>query len=199
DYMTELGFKINQERRLCNTIEEVIEYVQYWSNHRNDLAYEIDGIVIKVDNISQQEQLGFTARTPRWATAYKFPATESVTKITDIELSVGRKGVVTPTAVLEPVFIDGSTVSRATLHNQDQIKALDIRIGDTVILKKAGDIIPKVVRVIEEERTGDESPYEMPTQCPACDSQLVHLDDEVALRCMNPSCPAQLREGLIHF
>lgn len=199
DYMTELGFKINQERRLCNTIEEVIEYVQYWSNHRNDLAYEIDGIVIKVDNISQQEQLGFTARTPRWATAYKFPATESVTKITDIELSVGRTGVVTPTAVLEPVFIDGSTVSRATLHNQDQINALDVRLGDTIILKKAGDIIPKVVRVLLEERTGDEEPYKMPEECPACKTDLVHLEEEVALRCMNPNCPAQIKESLIHF
>src|SRR5699024_8652 len=117
----------------------------------------------------------------------------------DVELSVGRTGVVTPTAVLEPVFIDGSTVSRATLHNKDQIDALDIRIGDTVILKKAGDIIPKVVRVIAEERTGDEEPYKMPEQCPACQSELVHLDEEVALRCMNPSCPAQLQEGLIHF
>lgn len=199
DYMTELGFKINQERRLCSTIEEVIDYVHYWSEHRNDLAYEIDGIVIKVDNISQQEELGYTARTPRWSTAYKFPAMESVTKITDIELSVGRTGVVTPTAVLDPVFIDGSTVSRATLHNQDQIKALDVRLGDTIILKKAGDIIPKVVRVLQEERTGEEEPYTMPEECPACRTQLVHLEEEVALRCMNPNCPAQIKESLIHF
>lgn len=199
DYMTELGFKINQKRRLCSTIEEVIDYVHYWSEHRNDLAYEIDGIVIKVDNISQQEELGYTARTPRWSTAYKFPAMESVTKITDIELSVGRTGVVTPTAVLDPVFIDGSTVSRATLHNQDQIKALDVRLGDTIILKKAGDIIPKVVRVLQEERTGEEEPYTMPEECPACRTQLVHLEEEVALRCMNPNCPAQIKESLIHF
>lgn len=199
DYMTELGFKINQERRLCSTIEEVIDYVHYWSEHRNDLAYEIDGIVIKVDNISQQEELGYTARTPRWSTAYKFPAMESVTTITDIELSVGRTGVVTPTAVLDPVFIDGSTVSRATLHNQDQIKALDVRLGDTIILKKAGDIIPKVVRVLQEERTGEEEPYTMPEECPACRTQLVHLEEEVALRCMNPNCPAQIKESLIHF
>lgn len=199
DYMTELGFKINQKRRLCSTIEEVIDYVHYWSEHRNDLAYEIDGIVIKVDNISQQEELGYTARTPRWSTAYKFPAMESVTTITDIELSVGRTGVVTPTAVLDPVFIDGSTVSRATLHNQDQIKALDVRLGDTIILKKAGDIIPKVVRVLQEERTGEEEPYTMPEECPACRTQLVHLEEEVALRCMNPNCPAQIKESLIHF
>src|SRR5699024_5375182 len=199
DYMTELGFKINQERRLCSTIEEVIDYVNYWSEHRNDLAYEIDGIVIKVDHIPQQEELGYTARTPRWSTAYTFPATVSVTTITDIELSVGRTGVVTPTAVLEPVFIDGSTVSRATLHNQDQIRALDVRLGDTIILKKAGDIIPKVVRVLQEERTGEEDPYTMPEECPACGTHLVHLEEEVALRCMNPNCPAQIKESLIHF
>src|SRR5699024_11917309 len=163
------------------------------------LPYEIDGIVIKVNDLEAQEQLGFTARTPRWATAYKFPAQEAVTVLEDVELSVGRTGVVTPTAILKPVFIDGSTVGRATLHNADQIRALDIRIGDTVILKKAGDIIPKVVRVVTEERTGSEQVYEMPATCPACDNELVHLDDEVALRCMNPACPAQVVEGLIHF
>src|SRR5699024_564159 len=199
EFLQRLGMKVNQSYKKCESIDEVIEYVDYWTANRQELPYEIDGIVIKVDDLADQERLGFTARTPRWAIAYKFPATEAVTKMTDVELSVGRTGVVTPTAILEPVFIDGSTVSRATLHNADQIKALDIRIGDTVILKKAGDIIPKVVRVIEEERTGDEAPYEMPTQCPACDSELVHLDEEVALCCMNPSCPAQLREGLIHF
>lgn len=198
-FLEKQGLKINQNLKKCYSIDEVIDYVNYWTAHRQDLPYEIDGIVIKVDDLADQEKLGFTARTPRWATAYKFPATEAVTKMIDVELSVGRTGVVTPTAILEPVFIDGSTVSRATLHNADQIKALDIRIGDTVILKKAGDIIPKVVRVIEEERSGDEVPYEMPTQCRECDSELVHLDEEVALRCMNPSCPAQLRESLIHF
>ncbi|MEJ8777238.1 NAD-dependent DNA ligase LigA [Pseudogracilibacillus sp. ICA-222130] len=198
-YLQSKGFKINKEFKVCHSMDEVIEYVEYWTEHRNELPYEIDGIVIKVDDLEDQERLGYTARTPRWATAYKFPATEAVTKMMDVELSVGRTGVVTPTAVLEPVLIDGSTVSRATLHNKDQIEALDIRIGDTVILKKAGDIIPKVVRVIVEERTGDEEPYEMPKTCPACGSDLVHLDEEVALRCMNPNCPAQLREGLIHF
>ena len=194
-----LGFKINQEWRKCTSIEEVLTFVQEWTAKRQDLSYAIDGIVIKVDSLAQQEALGFTARTPRWAIAYKFPAMEAVTTLEDVELSVGRTGVVTPTAVLKPVFIDGSTVSRATLHNADQIRALDIRIGDTVILKKAGDIIPKVVRVIEEERTGDEVPYEMPDHCPVCDTELVHLNEEVALRCMNPNCPAQLQEGLIHF
>lgn len=198
-YLREQGFKINNETTYCKTIDEVIAFVEEWTDKRNDLAYEIDGIVIKVDNLEEQELLGYTARTPRWATAYKFPAQEAVTTLEDIELSVGRTGVVTPTAILDPVFIDGSTVGRATLHNADQIKALDIRIGDTVILKKAGDIIPKVVRVITEERTGEEIPYEMPTTCPACDNELVHLDEEVALRCMNPACPAQVVEGLIHF
>ncbi len=198
-YLSTLGFKINKEWKKCRSIEEVIDYVTYWTENRRNLSYEIDGIVIKVNDLRQQEKLGFTARTPRWAIAYKFPATEAVTTIEDVELSVGRTGVVTPTAILKPVFIDGSTVGRATLHNADQIRALDIRIGDTIIIKKAGDIIPKVVRVIKEERTGDEVPYEMPTHCPACDTELVHLDDEVALRCMNPNCPAQLKEGLIHF
>lgn len=198
-YMSELGFKTNKEWQQCQTIEEVIEYVQYWTGNRAALSYDIDGIVIKVDDISQQEELGFTARTPRWATAYKFPAEEAVTTIEDIALSVGRTGVVTPTAILKPVFIDGSTVSRATLHNKDQIESLDIRLGDTVILKKAGDIIPKVVRVLKEERIGEEVPYEMPEQCPACETELVHLEEEVALRCMNPNCPAQLQEALIHF
>ncbi|MFD2132346.1 NAD-dependent DNA ligase LigA [Pseudogracilibacillus auburnensis] len=198
-FLQDQGFKINKEYRTCTSIDEVIDYVAYWTENRRNLPYDIDGIVIKVDDLEQQEQLGFTARTPRWAIAYKFPATEAVTTLVDVELSVGRTGVVTPTAILEPVFIDGSTVSRATLHNADQIRALDIRIGDTVILKKAGDIIPKVVRVITEERTGNEVPYEMPKICPACETELVHLDEEVALRCLNPNCPAQLKEGLIHF
>ena len=198
-FLHELGFKINRESKKCHSIEEVIAYVNEWTEKRAELPYKIDGIVIKVDDLRQQEKLGFTARTPRWAIAYKFPAMEAVTTIDDVELSVGRTGVVTPTAILSPVFIDGSTVGRATLHNADQIRELDIRIGDTVVIKKAGDIIPKVVRVIKEERTGEEVPYEMPENCPACDSELVNLNDEVALRCMNPDCPAQLKEGLIHF
>lgn len=197
--LRELGFKVNNNWERCKSINEVLEYVQKWTEKRNDLPYDIDGIVIKVNDLNQQEQLGFRARTPRWAVAYKFPAVEAVTTIHDIELSVGRTGVVTPTAILEPVFIDGSTVSRATLHNEDQIRALDIRLGDRVIIKKAGDIIPKVVRVLFEERKEELEPYYMPKNCPACDSELVHLDDEVALRCVNPSCPAQLKEGLIHF
>ncbi|MGM8212073.1 NAD-dependent DNA ligase LigA [Virgibacillus sp. W0430] len=198
-YLAALGFKINPEWKRCTTIDEVIEYVSYWSTERPNLSYEIDGIVIKVDDLQQQEKLGFTAKNPRWAIAYKFPATEAVTKLRTIELSVGRTGVVTPTAILDPVQIAGSTVQRASLHNEDLIKEMDIRIGDTVVLKKAGDIIPKVVRVIEEKRTGDEVEFSMPKQCPSCNSELAHLEDEVALRCLNPNCPAQLKEGLIHF
>src|SRR5699024_79729 len=198
EYITSLGLKVNPEWRLCKTIDEVIEYVNEWSEKRPDLNYEIDGIVIKVDQLEQQEELGYTAKSPRWAVAYKFPAEEVVTTLRDIELSIGRTGVVTPTAILDAVKVAGSTVQRASLHNADIIRELDVRIGDTVVIKKAGDIIPKVVRVIEEERTGDEVPFEMPTHCPACDSELVHLEEEVALRCINPNCPAQLKEALIH-
>lgn len=198
-YLSELGFKINEQWKVCETIDEVIDYINYWTTERPNLNYEIDGIVVKVNNFTQQEQLGFTANNPRWAIAYKFPAAEAVTKLIDIELSVGRTGVVTPTAILEPVQIDGSTVSRASLHNADLIDELDVRIGDTVILKKAGDIIPKVVRVMLDKRTGQEEKYNMPHECPACASELIHIEEEVALRCINPDCPAQLKEGLIHF
>ena len=145
DYLDGLGFETNKERQRCNTIEEVIDYVGKWGENRSDLDYEIDGIVVKVDNFEDQEQLGFTAKSPKWATAYKFPAEEVVTTLLDIELSVGRTGVVTPTAILEPVLVAGSTVGRASLHNEDLIKEKDIRIGDTVIIRKAGDIIPEVV------------------------------------------------------
>lgn len=199
EYLTSLGFKINPTWKKCSTIDEVIAYVEEWTVKRPHLDYEIDGIVIKVDSLEQQEQLGFTARNPRWAIAYKFPAEEAVTILHDIELSVGRTGVITPTAVLEPVEVDGSIVSRATLHNEDYILEHDFRIGDTVVIHKAGDIIPKVTRFIEEQRTGEEKKFTMPTHCPVCNGDLVRLDEEVALRCMNPNCPAQIQEGLIHF
>lgn len=199
DYLEKLGFKVNPERRKCTTIDEVIEYVDHWTMNRSQLNYEIDGIVIKVNHLGQQEKLGFTARNPRWAIAYKFPAEEAITVLRDVELSIGRTGVVTPTAILDPILIDGSTVQRATLHNEDFIRDNDFRIGDTVVIKKAGDIIPKVVKVIKEERTGKEEEFHMPTKCPVCSSDLVRLKEEVALRCMNPNCPAQLQEGLIHF
>lgn len=198
-YLSELGLKVNPEWKKVDSIEEVLEFVDYWTNERPHLNYEIDGIVIKVDDIDQQEELGYTARSPRWAIAYKFPAEEVITTLKDIELSVGRTGVITPTAVLEPVQVAGSTVGRASLHNEDLIREKDIRVGDHVIIKKAGDIIPEVVKVLEEQRTGQEKEFFMPDHCPACQSDLVRLDDEVALRCLNPNCPAQLQEGLLHF
>ncbi|WP_138417860.1 NAD-dependent DNA ligase LigA [Aquibacillus sediminis] len=198
-YLKELGFKTNPETKRCDGIEEVIDYVNSWVEKRPNLNYDIDGIVIKVDRLDYQEQLGYTAKSPRWAIAYKFPAEEVVTKLFDIELSVGRTGVVTPTALLEPVKVAGTTVQRASLHNEDLIQEKDIRIGDTVVIKKAGDIIPEVVRVLVDQRTEEQQPFRMPTECPSCGSELVRLEEEVALRCINPSCPAQLKEGLIHF
>ncbi|MCC3358830.1 NAD-dependent DNA ligase LigA [Bacillus sp. REN16] len=197
--LDEAGFKTNPERRKCTNVEEILDYIKEWTEKRPSLAYDIDGIVIKVDSFDQQDELGFTAKSPRWAIAYKFPAEEVVTKLIDIELSVGRTGVITPTAILEPVRVAGTTVQRASLHNEDLIREKDIRIGDSVVVKKAGDIIPEVVNVLVEKRTGDESEFFMPTHCPDCDSELVRLDGEVALRCINPKCPAQIREGLIHF
>ncbi|MBA2876850.1 NAD-dependent DNA ligase LigA [Thermaerobacillus caldiproteolyticus] len=199
DYLQQLGFKTNPARRKCANMDEVIQFIHEWQEKRPQLSYEIDGIVIKVDSFEQQEQLGTTAKSPRWAIAYKFPAEEVVTKLIGIELSVGRTGVVTPTAILEPVRVAGTTVQRASLHNEDLIRAKDIMIGDYVVVKKAGDIIPEVVNVLPERRTGEEVAFSMPTHCPECESELVRLDGEVALRCINPKCPAQIREGLIHF
>ncbi len=197
--LEELGFKVNPERRVFDDIEQVIRFVESWAEKRNQLPYEIDGIVIKVDDIALQEELGFTARTPRWATAYKFPAEEAVTVLKEIEVSVGRTGAVTPTAILVPVQLAGTTVKRASLHNEDMIREKGIMLGDHVVVRKAGDIIPEIVSVLPERRTGKETPFHMPTHCPECNSELVHLDDEVALRCVNPHCPAHIREGLIHF
>ncbi|MDP9725735.1 DNA ligase (NAD+) [Priestia aryabhattai] len=197
--LDELGFKTNRERQTCETIDDVIAYIESWQTQRPELSYDIDGIVVKVDSFDQQAELGTTAKSPRWAIAYKFPAEEVVTKLVNIELTVGRTGVITPTAILEPVQVAGTTVQRASLHNEDLIREKDIRIGDYAVVKKAGDIIPEVVNVIEEKRTGEEQEFTMPTHCPECESELVRLEGEVALRCINPSCPAQIREGLIHF
>jgi DNA ligase (NAD+) len=199
DYLDHLGFKTNKERRKCANVDAVIEFVNSWVERRPNLPYEIDGIVIKVDSLAQQRDLGTTAKSPRWAIAFKFPAEEVVTTLLAIELNVGRTGVVTPTAVLAPVKVAGSTVQRASLHNEDLIREKDIKIGDKVVVKKAGDIIPEVVNVIAEQRTGEEVDFQMPTHCPECESELVRLEGEVALRCINPKCPAQIREGLIHF
>ncbi|WP_191559789.1 NAD-dependent DNA ligase LigA [Metabacillus idriensis] len=199
DFLEDLGFKTNTERRRCESIDEVITLIEMLQEKRANLPYEIDGIVIKVDSIAQQEELGFTAKSPRWAIAYKFPAEEVMTKLLDIELTVGRTGVITPTAILEPVRVAGTTVKRASLHNEDLIRDKDIRLGDYVVIKKAGDIIPEVVNVLLEHRTGEEEEFKMPTHCPDCESELVRIEGEVALRCINPKCPAQIREGLIHF
>ncbi|MFA8438284.1 NAD-dependent DNA ligase LigA [Pueribacillus sp. YX66] len=199
EFLQSVGFKVNPEWKRCETIDEVMTFIDGWFEKRSNLDYEIDGIVIKVDSLAQQLELSTTARSPRWATAYKFPAEEVATKLIDIDLSVGRTGVVTPTAILEPVTVAGTTVRRASLHNEDLIKEKDIRIGDTVIIRKAGDIIPEVTQVIFDRRTGIEQPYSMPDNCPTCGSVLERLDGEVALRCLNPKCPAQITEGLIHF
>lgn len=199
DLLDRLGFKTNKERKRCATIEDVLQYIEGWQEKRPHLPYEIDGIVIKVDNLAHQEQLGTTVKSPRWAIAYKFPAEEVMTKLLSIELNVGRTGVITPTAVLEPVKVAGTTVKRASLHNEDLIREKDIKLGDMVVIKKAGDIIPEVVNVLVEKRTGEEAEFLMPTHCPECESELVRIEGEVALRCINPKCPAQIREGLIHF
>jgi len=194
-----LGLKVNKERRLFTSMEEVIKFVEEWTEKRPNLPYEIDGMVIKVNSYDLQKKLGYTAKSPRWAIAYKFPAEEAVTVLESIEVHVGRTGVITPTAVLKPVVLAGTTVKRASLHNEDMIKEKGIMLGDHVMVKKAGDIIPEVVSVLPERRTGKEQPYVMPDHCPACGSRLVRLEEEVALRCINPKCPAQIVEGIIHF
>mgnify|MGYP002655902114 FL=1 len=199
DELDRLGFKTNHERIRVGDIEGVLEYIEKWTKQREQLSYDIDGIVIKVNDIEQQDEMGYTQKSPRWAIAYKFPAEEVVTTLQDIELSIGRTGVVTPTAILDPVRVAGTTVSRASLHNEDLIHERDIRIGDSVVVKKAGDIIPEVVKSIMERRTEGTLPYSMPTHCPSCDHELVRIEGEVALRCINPKCQAQLVEGLIHF
>ncbi|OUZ19312.1 NAD-dependent DNA ligase LigA [Enterococcus cecorum] len=194
-----LGFKINPNRRICQTVDEIWEYITEYHEKRADLPYEIDGIVIKVNDLNLQDELGFTVKAPRWAIAYKFPPEEAETVIRDIEWTVGRTGVVTPTAVMDPVVVAGTTVSRASLHNMDYIEAKDLRINDHVLIYKAGDIIPEVDHAIVEKREAASTPYPKPTHCPVCGSELVHLEEEVALRCINPKCSAQMKEGLSHF
>lgn len=197
--LASLGFRVNQERKLCQTIDEVWAYIEEYHEKRNALSYEIDGIVVKVNEFELQDQLGFTVKAPRWAAAYKFPPEEAETVVENIEWTIGRTGVVTPTAVMTPVRVAGTTVSRASLHNVDFIQMKDIRLGDSVIIYKAGDIIPEVSSVLVDKRSKESQPYEVPTHCPVCDSELVHLEEEVALRCINPKCPALLKEGLNHF
>lgn len=199
NYMKELTFTVNPHIKKVSSIMEVIEYLKYWNEHRNTLEYDIDGIVIKVNNFNDQDKLGFTVRVPRWAIAYKFPAEQVLTKLKDIEFCVGRTGKVTPRAELDPVRVAGSLVSSATLHNEDYILSKDIRIGDTVCIQKAGDIIPEVVEVKFERRQGNEKRFEMITHCPICNTELIKKDSEAAYFCPNIHCDARNIEGLIHF
>ena len=195
----DLGLPVNPNFKLCKTIDEVVDYIMYWEEHKQDLPYEIDGIVIKVNSYSLQEEIGSTQKSPRWATAYKFPEEELATKLLDIELSVGRTGIITPVAVLNPINISGSTVSKASLHNKDIIDDLDIHIGDMVVVKKAGEIIPKVVRVVEELRLANSEKYIMPNICPSCESKTFTKEGDRFTRCLNPDCPEQNIRKIIHF
>ena len=198
NHLEQLGFVVNPRRILAHSMDEVWDFIQEVGQERDQLPYDIDGVVIKVNDLVGQEQLGFTVKAPKWAVAYKFPAEEKEAKLLSVDWTVGRTGVVTPTANLTPVQLAGTTVSRATLHNVDYIAEKDIRKDDTVIVYKAGDIIPAVLRVVESKRVSEEK-LDIPTNCPSCESKLLHFEDEVALRCINPRCPAQIKEGLIHF
>ena len=197
-HLEQLGFVVNPKRILAENIDEIWDFIQEVGQERDKLPYDIDGVVIKVNDLAGQEELGFTVKAPKWAVAYKFPAEEKEAQLLSVDWTVGRTGVVTPTANLTPVQLAGTTVSRATLHNVDYIAEKDIRKDDTVIVYKAGDIIPAVLRVVESKRVSEEK-LDIPTNCPSCDSDLLHFEDEVALRCINPRCPAQIMEGLIHF
>ena len=197
-HLEQLGFMVNPKRILAENINEIWDFIQEVGQERENLPYDIDGVVIKVNDLASQEELGFTVKAPKWAVAYKFPAEEKEAQLLSVDWTVGRTGVVTPTANLTPVQLAGTTVSRATLHNVDYIAEKDIRKDDTVIVYKAGDIIPAVLRVVESKRVSEER-LDIPKNCPSCDSDLLHFEDEVALRCINPRCPAQIMEGLIHF
>ncbi|WP_261067486.1 NAD-dependent DNA ligase LigA [Streptococcus mitis] len=197
-HLEQLGFVVNSKRILAESMDEIWNFIQEVGEERENLPYDIDGVVIKVNDLASQEELGFTVKAPKWAVAYKFPAEEKEAQLLSVNWTVGRTGVVTPTANLTPVQLAGTTVSRATLHNVDYIAEKDIRKDDTVIVYKAGDIIPAVLRVVESKRVSEEK-LDIPTNCPSCNSVLLHFEDEVALRCINPRCPAQIMEGLIHF
>ncbi len=198
-FMKKLGFKVNPNNRLVENISQVLEFIDYHTIHRHELPYDIDGIVIKVNSIRQQQELGYTVKYPKWATAYKFPAEEVLTKLVDIVFTVGRTGQITPNAVLEPVLVMGTTVSRATLHNEEFVKERDLKIGDVVSIRKAGDVIPEVIEVKKERRNGQERDFQMITQCPICGSTLQKKNDQVDYYCLNEKCPARKIEGLIHF
>ena len=198
-YLKKLGFKINPETTICKNAEQVITAIEKFGELRNSLPYDIDGAVVKINNLSQRDLLGETVKAPRWAVAYKYPPEKKETIIEDIEIKVGRTGVLTPNAVLKPVFVSGSLISRATLHNEDYILQKDIRIGDTVVIQKAGDIIPEVVEVVSSKRTGNEIKFIMPSVCPSCGSEVIRLEGEAAHKCQNIDCPAQLLRNIIHF
>ncbi|HHY10965.1 MAG TPA: NAD-dependent DNA ligase LigA [Firmicutes bacterium] len=199
EYIKKLGLRINPHSRLCENAEEVIDFIEEWKEKRRELDYEIDGVVVKVNDLEMQHSLGTTARSPRWAIAYKFPPEQVITKVLNIGVQVGRTGALTPLAELEPVFVDGSRVSRATLHNEDIVKDRDIRIGDYVVLQKAGDVIPEIVRSLPARRDGSEVPFKMAAHCPACGSAAVRVPGEAVTRCVNAQCPAQRLARLIHF
>jgi len=199
EQLKKLGFKINPHSRLCQNIEEAIRYHQEWTEKRDTLDYDVDGIVLKVNSTRQRQALGATAKSPRWAIAFKFPARQATTRIKDIIIQVGRTGALTPVAILEPVQISGTTISRCTLHNEEELKRKDIRVGDYVLLERSGDVIPHVVSVMKERRTGKEKPFAWPKKCPVCHSALYKEEDEAISHCINPSCPARIREAIIHF
>lgn len=198
-FLNRLGFKINPVSALCPTLDEVISFHGKWSERRDDLGYDADGIVVKVNSIDQQRRLGFTSKFPRWAISFKFPARQATTRVNNIVVQVGRTGALTPVAELEPVRLSGITISRSTLHNEDEIRRKDIRIGDHVLIERSGDVIPRVVAVMKERRTGSEQEYVFPSRCPVCRSKVYRPQGEAVARCMNPSCPAKIKESVLHF
>ncbi|MFA6321165.1 MAG: NAD-dependent DNA ligase LigA, partial [Candidatus Omnitrophota bacterium] len=199
EYLKTAGFRVNPHYKICKTAEEAIEYCNSFEDKRYKLDFEIDGMVLKVNDLDQEKRLGATSKSPRWAIAYKFPAEKALTEVKDIIVGVGRTGAITPVAILEPVHLSGTTVSRASLHNFDEIARLDVKIGDRVYVEKSGEIIPKVISVAKEKRTGREREFVVPVKCPACGSKLARVHEEVALRCENIGCPAQIKEAVLHF
>jgi DNA ligase (NAD+) len=199
EWMVDHGFKVNPHRKHCRSIEEVVGYCEEWGERRDELNYEIDGVVVKVNQVAVQDEIGATSKSPRWAIAYKFPARQVSTRLLDVIYQVGRTGAITPVAVLEPVLLAGTTVSRASMHNSDEMKRLGVMRGDWVFIEKSGEIIPQVIKVITERRTGEETEFEFPTNCPVCETELVKPEGEAVTRCPNPDCPAKLREGLLHY
>jgi len=197
--LKKLGFKINPHSRLCRSLKEVIDFYREWTEKRDSLEYDVDGVVVKVNSTRQREALGATAKSPRWAISFKFPARQATTRIKDIIIQVGRTGALTPVAILEPVQISGTTISRCTLHNEEELKRKDIRVGDHVLVERSGDVIPHVVSVMKERRSGKEKPFVWPKSCPVCHSAIYKEEGEAISRCINPSCPARIRQSILHF